>query len=112
MTSLSGHALAVARTGTAVVTDGDAVSTFASKVGARTLKIGIVGLGYTGLPLALGFADAAGDLATMIEGRKLQQVERAAGRASFLIVRPVNHARQPDVDHGARAHRARFFCHV
>jgi UDP-N-acetyl-D-glucosamine dehydrogenase len=31
---------------------------FESRVWTRTLRIGVVGLGYTGLPLALGFANA------------------------------------------------------
>ncbi|AUG80411.1 hypothetical protein CFP65_5718 [Kitasatospora sp. MMS16-BH015] len=57
MTILSDHALADARTaadGAAPV----AASDFTARVAARTLKVGIIGLGYTGLPLALGFATA------------------------------------------------------
>ncbi|MER5865545.1 nucleotide sugar dehydrogenase [Kitasatospora sp. NPDC002040] len=59
MTSLSGHALAVASTDIATSESAEATAEdFTSKVAARTLKVGIVGLGYTGLPLALGFATA------------------------------------------------------
>src|SRR3954447_26651375 len=35
-----------------------AASTFADKIATRDARIGIVGLGYAGLPLALGFAEA------------------------------------------------------
>jgi UDP-N-acetyl-D-glucosamine dehydrogenase len=35
-----------------------ATSTFADKIATRHARIGIVGLGYAGLPLALGFAEA------------------------------------------------------
>ncbi|MFE9424000.1 nucleotide sugar dehydrogenase [Kitasatospora sp. NPDC006697] len=36
----------------------DLAGDFAQRVAERTLRVGIVGLGYTGLPLALGFAGA------------------------------------------------------
>ncbi|WP_405583457.1 nucleotide sugar dehydrogenase [Streptomyces sp. NBC_01190] len=34
----------------------DGLATFEARLAARTMRIGVVGLGYTGLPLAMGFA--------------------------------------------------------
>jgi UDP-N-acetyl-D-glucosamine dehydrogenase len=39
-------------------TVGDLLETFLSKIEARTAVIGVVGIGYVGLPVALGFAEA------------------------------------------------------
>ncbi|MCX5382359.1 nucleotide sugar dehydrogenase [Streptomyces sp. NBC_00083] len=75
MTSLSAPALAVARTGTAQ--DAEALA-FASRVEDRTIKVGIVGLGYTGLPLALGFADAGFHVVGVdIDPVKVESVNRS-----------------------------------
>src|SRR3954451_21788276 len=35
-----------------------AAATFAEKIATRTARVGVVGLGYAGLPLAVGFAEA------------------------------------------------------
>ncbi|WP_328312753.1 nucleotide sugar dehydrogenase [Streptomyces sp. NBC_00442] len=75
MTSLSAPALAVARTGTAQDAEARA---FASRVEDRTIKVGIVGLGYTGLPLALGFADAGFHVVGVdIDPVKVESVNRS-----------------------------------
>ena len=34
------------------------IDAFATRIAERTAKLGVVGLGYAGLPLALGFAEA------------------------------------------------------
>ena len=68
-------------------------------------------LGKEGLKqrAALGFANVAGDVASMIESRELQQIHGGAGRSGFRIVDPKNHSSEPDVNDGSGAHWARFF---
>ena len=34
------------------------IDAFATRIAERTAKLGVIGLGYAGLPLALGFAEA------------------------------------------------------
>jgi UDP-N-acetyl-D-glucosamine dehydrogenase len=80
MTSLSGHALAVARTD--VTTAQEPTQTpaegFDARVADRTLRVGIVGLGYTGLPLALGFATAGfGVVGVDLDTAKVAAVNRS-----------------------------------
>src|SRR3954451_2124592 len=47
---------------------------------ARNMKIGIVGLGYVGLPLAVAFAEAGHDVAGLdLDSRKIEAI--AAGKS-------------------------------
>ena len=58
------------------------------------------------------FADTRGNQASMIQLRHLQQVNQAAGGASFGVGTTENYSAEPDMDDGAGAHGARFLRHV
>ncbi|TXS37340.1 nucleotide sugar dehydrogenase [Streptomyces sp. OR43] len=60
----------------------DGASVFDEKIERRTLRVGIVGLGYTGLPLGLGFA-AAG-LPVLGMDTDAERVDRVARGSSYL----------------------------
>src|SRR5208337_437262 len=71
-------------------------------------------LGEKGLQEGAAFrlTDAGRDLAAMVEGGELQQIEDASGRARFGITGAENHPRQPYMDDRSRAHGARLLGYV
>ncbi|NED83488.1 nucleotide sugar dehydrogenase [Streptomyces sp. SID11233] len=60
----------------------DGAQVFDEKIESRTLRVGIVGLGYTGLPLGLGFATAG----LVVRGldTDAERVDRVARGSSYL----------------------------
>lgn len=60
----------------------DGASVFDEKIERRTLRVGIVGLGYTGLPLGLGFATAG--LPVLGMDTDAERVDRVARGSSYL----------------------------
>ncbi|ROQ68145.1 UDP-N-acetyl-D-glucosamine dehydrogenase [Streptomyces sp. 840.1] len=60
----------------------DGAQVFDEKIGSRTLRVGIVGLGYTGLPLGLGFATAG--LPVRGLDTDAERVDRVARGSSYL----------------------------
>jgi UDP-N-acetyl-D-glucosamine dehydrogenase len=62
-------------------------STFDERVRTRDARIGIVGLGYAGLPLALAFAEAGFDV--MGIDVSAERVEAVNARRSYLVDVPV-----------------------
>ena len=68
-----------------------AAATFAEKIATRTARVGIVGLGYAGLPLALGFAEAGFDVVGIdISAERVADVN--AGRSYLVDVPPERYA--------------------
>ena len=61
----------------------EASATFADRIAARDAKIGIIGLGYAGLPLALAFAEAGFDV-TGIDVSS-ERVDAVNDRRSYLV---------------------------
>jgi UDP-N-acetyl-D-glucosamine dehydrogenase len=59
------------------------IDSFATRIAERTAKLGVIGLGYAGLPLALGFAEAGFDV-TGIDLDESRVEEIRAGR-SYLV---------------------------
>jgi hypothetical protein len=57
---------------------------------------------------ALGFADATGDCAAVIELGHLQQIEQAAGGAALDVRTTKDHPSEPGVNDRSGAHRAGF----
>ncbi|MFF3174445.1 nucleotide sugar dehydrogenase [Streptomyces sp. NPDC057900] len=60
----------------------DGAQVFDEKIESRTLRVGIVGLGYTGLPLGLGFATAG--LSVRGLDTDAERVDRVARGSSYL----------------------------
>lgn len=55
----------------------DATQAFAARVTNRTLRVGVMGLGYTGLPLACGFSAAGFAVVGVdIDAKKVESVNR------------------------------------
>src|SRR4051794_22611963 len=62
-----------------------AAETLLERIASRRLRIGVIGLGYVGLPLAVEFARAGFDVTGFdIDDRKLADI--AAGRSYILDV--------------------------
>src|SRR4051794_4297815 len=59
------------------------ISDFRQRIATREARIGIVGLGYAGLPLALGFAEAGFDV-TGID-LNAERVAAVRERRSYLV---------------------------
>jgi UDP-N-acetyl-D-glucosamine dehydrogenase len=62
-------------------------ASFAAKAAARDLKVGIIGLGYAGLPLAMSFAEAGFDV-TGIDINE-ERVRAVRDRRSYLVDVPI-----------------------
>jgi UDP-N-acetyl-D-glucosamine dehydrogenase len=58
-------------------------SDFTEKLRTRELKVGVIGLGYAGLPLALGFAEAGLDVVGI--DLSLERVSAVRERRSYLV---------------------------
>ena len=56
--------------------------------------------------------DAGGDLAAVVQGRLLEEVQKPAGRAAFRISDAEDDAADAAVDDGSGAHGAGFLRHV
>src|ERR671920_593296 len=56
---------------------------FDERIASRTARVGIVGLGYAGLPLAMAFAEAGFDVTGIDLSR--ERVEAIAQRRSYLV---------------------------
>src|SRR5207237_8212925 len=61
---------------------------------------------------ALGFTHAARDVAAMVEGGKLQEVQGPPGRAALGVADAIHDPRQSDVNDSAGAHRTRLLRYV
>ena len=61
----------------------DAVSTFDERIATRDARIGIIGLGYAGLPLAMAFGEAGFDV-TGVDVSS-ERVRAIAERRSYLV---------------------------
>ena len=63
------------------------VSTFDERIATRQARVGIVGLGYAGLPLAMAFAEAGFDVTGIdLDAERVRAVEE---RRSYLVDVPV-----------------------
>jgi UDP-N-acetyl-D-glucosamine dehydrogenase len=60
---------------------------FDERIASRTARVGIVGLGYAGLPLAMAFAEAGFDVVGVDLNR--ERVEAIGDRRSYLVDVPV-----------------------
>src|SRR3954454_5731423 len=60
---------------------------FDERITTRSARVGIVGLGYAGLPLAMAFAEAGFDVTGIDLSR--ERVEAVAQRRSYLVDVPV-----------------------
>src|SRR5918998_4530699 len=56
---------------------------FDERIASRTARVGIVGLGYAGLPLAMAFAEAGFDVTGIDLSR--ERVDSIARRRSYLV---------------------------
>ena len=68
-------------------------------------------LGKEGLQqgLALSLTHSRCDLTAMVESRKLEKIQCAAGSAAFQIGRAIDNTCQTGMDHRTGAHGTRFF---
>lgn len=66
-----------------MATSPTAGQTFADRIATRTARVGIVGLGYAGLPLAIAFADE-GFAVTGVD-LSTERVDAVNGRRSYLV---------------------------
>jgi UDP-N-acetyl-D-glucosamine dehydrogenase len=73
----------VALLASASMTEILSATAFDERVASRSARVGIVGLGYAGLPLAMAFAEAGFDVTGIDLSR--ERVEAVAKRRSYLV---------------------------